>query len=219
LSFHSGFLNATTFLSSRSLYTLHMTGNVTVLAIELVHRRFSDSAIRSGLILSYLLGSLLAGLLLKSDIYSTDPSFVTFFLVGLALLTLALLSLLLYPQSSLFYFLVSSFSGLQSSIGCKIQGVLVRTTFLSGAVTDIGTSLGSYVRNYRSGGSPTARELCVLAAVTPSVVSFTLGSVLAAVLYPLCHPLQLTVSMALFLAIGVSHTALVWISTRSTPPL
>jgi hypothetical protein len=45
----------------------------------------------------------------------------------------------------------------------------------------------------------TPRELCVLAAV----------------LYPLCHPLQLTVSMALFLAIGVSHTALVWISTRA----
>jgi hypothetical protein len=55
LSFHSGFLNATTFLSSRSLYMLHMTGNVTVLVIELGHHRFSDSAIRSGLQVRYLL--------------------------------------------------------------------------------------------------------------------------------------------------------------------
>jgi uncharacterized membrane protein YoaK (UPF0700 family) len=220
LSFHSGFLNATTFLSSRSLYTLHMTGNITVLATDLLFYRFFASAIRCGLVVSYLLGSFLTGLLLKAEIFSTEAapwpvaSFGLFFLVGLALLTLALLWHLLLPQSPLFYFLVAAFSGLQSSVGCRIDRVLVRTTFMSGAVTDIGTSLGSFFRTDFSFSMPpnhwrTSRELGVLAAVSPSVASFILGSFLATLLFPLCHPFQLCVSIALFLFIGVSHTAIV----------
>lgn len=207
LSFHSGFLNATTLLSSPHLYTLQITGNMTLLAIDIIHKRYFDAMIRAIFAMCYFFGSFLMGIIAKSPFFSLDSSYYQIFLIGLALLITAFTTHLLHASSYFYYFLLILFSGYQSAFDCRIHGVLVRTTFMSGTVTDVGTSFGRFLRILFS---RSRIDLGILPILFPTIISFIFGSFLATLLYPYASRYQILVNIAIFFTIGVAHTLLVW---------
>jgi uncharacterized membrane protein YoaK (UPF0700 family) len=200
LCLHSGFLNATTAHSSRHLYTTHITGTGTQFAIDISHSGPTQIAVNGGMLVCYFIGSALTGTVVKSDFYSINKSYLRIFIVGTCLLVLALAIHLSYPESYFFYLILAIFSGMQAALGCKIKGVIIRTTFMSGCATDLGASLGKMLRHGFSTGISSIKMLL------PSMLAYMTGACIATLLYPVFGRYQIIVNIIAFASIGALHS-------------
>jgi uncharacterized membrane protein YoaK (UPF0700 family) len=200
LCLHSGFLNATSALSSRHLYTTHITGTGTQFAIDISHSGPTQIAVNGGMLICYFLGSALTGTVVKSDFYSINKSYLRIFIVGTCLLILALAIHLSFPESYFFYLLLAIFSGMQAALGCKIKGVIIRTTFMSGCATDLGASLGKMLKHGFSSGISSIKMLL------PSMLAYMSGACIATLLFPVLGKYQIIVNIVAFASIGALHS-------------
>jgi uncharacterized membrane protein YoaK (UPF0700 family) len=200
LCLHSGFLNATTSHSSRHLYTTHVTGTGTQFAIDVSNSHVTQIGVNGGMMVCYFLGSVLTGTIVKSDFYSINKSYIRVFIVGTLLLIIALLIHLQFPDSYFFYLILAIFSGMQASLGCKIKGVIIRTTFMSGCATDLGATIGKMLRHGISTGLSSIKMLL------PSMLAYITGACFATLLYPVFGNYQVIVNIIAFASIGGLHS-------------
>lgn len=93
---------------------------------------------------------------------------------------------------------------MQASLGCKIKGVIIRTTFMSGCATDIGASIGKMLRHGIASGLSSIKMLL------PSLFSFIFGAFIATLLYPHFGDYQIIVNIIGFASIGILHSFILY---------
>ena len=179
----AGYVNATTLLgvtelddagTKISFTTSHMTGTSTVGSISLGMVHFEDFAVRLCLIVSFAMGSFLVGSFSNpaSASWEIGPEYgPLFFLLSLILATACLVAFV-NETSFVYYYLVAMAMGLQNALSSKYSGSLIRTTHVTGSLTDIGLILGQLVRGV-------TKDLWKLPVLSSLVCSFALGCVLA----------------------------------------
>lgn len=127
-----------------------------------------------GILLSFLLGSTLAGFLLHGATLKLGRHYDTalFLESGLLLTSLWLLS----TGSFYGHFFASAACGLQNALATTYSGAVIRTTHVTGIFTDLGIMLGEFIR-----GNPLDRRKAKLFSII--IFGFIFGGTLGALLY------------------------------------
>jgi uncharacterized membrane protein YoaK (UPF0700 family) len=170
LAFVAGATNAGGFLAVQQ-YTSHMTGIVSAMADHIALGTYGLALIGLGALSAFLLGAACSAVMVNysrhHDMHS-EYALPLLMEAGL-LLCFGLLGAQLAGMSGIFFsvtvMLLSFIMGLQNAVITKLSNAEIRTTHITGIVTDIGIELGklAYLHSPRQ-GRPRLRMLAALAA-------------------------------------------------------
>ena len=140
----AGFVNAVTLLSPGHVTATHVTGTVSRAAVAVADPASGlDYRVASLLILSFVVGSALTGGVIDSTRLHLGGRYGVLLLLESALLTLA--SVLLKEHTIAGLVLAATASGIQNALATQYSQAIVRTTHLTGIVTDLGIAIGKLV--------------------------------------------------------------------------
>lgn len=182
LAFVGGAINAGGFLVVHR-YTSHMTGLVSSIGDELAMGHFGIVQLASGLVLAFFLGALTTSLLVNlarrhgslaeyPPVLWLEAALLAGFIVAATRMPAALLHL--DAVAALLCYMM----GLQNALMTKISRSEIRTTHVTGLVTDIGIEAG---RLLASGGRPAAANRERLATHCLVFAMFVAGGVAGAI--------------------------------------
>lgn len=186
LSFVAGAANAGGFLAVGQ-YTSHMTGIVSSVADDVVLGHFGLAAAGLTCLMAFVLGAMCTAIMvnwgLRQRLHSSYS--LPLMLESFALLVFGLFGAAIAAWSQLFLpitvLLLCFIMGLQNAVITKISKADIRTTHITGLVTDIGIELGKWVyinRLDRSTSVRANRER--LWVQTGLVMGFLIGGLLGA---------------------------------------
>lgn len=194
LAFQSGFMNAGGFLACHS-FVSHMTGYGTNVGIALGERRYLGAFELAMAPLFFLAGAAYSGWLVDRRVVLGQAP-----MIRTGIVTLAVLNFLIFAGEELGYLgefgeplvlqrdFVLLFSlcfacGLQNGLFTGLTGGQVRTTHLTGPITDIGLNLSKISALDRD--DPERRRLAIMNWLrTKIVVAFSGGSMTAILVFP-----------------------------------
>ena len=162
LSLIAGAANAGGFLAV-GRYTSHMTGVVSSVADDLVFGNFTLVAVGLGSLCAFLMGAMCTAILINWGLRQQLRSAYSLPLIleSLALLAFGLFGAAINGFASLFLpltvLLLCFMMGLQNAVITKISHAEIRTTHVTGLVTDLGIELGQWVYVNRLKGPETVR--------------------------------------------------------------
>lgn len=175
LAVNAGMINVLGLVTVLHQSVSHMTGNVSMFAMALLHWRL-DMLIYLGLvILSYVAGSFYSGFILGNSHFSLGRryglplSLVAFFIV------LCWILLPYFPRYALLWSCVAM--GIQNAMVSHYKGTIIRTTHLSGVLTDLGLALGYGLR-----GLDVDRRRLILHLII--LLGFLTGGLISSMIYP-----------------------------------
>lgn len=123
----------------------HMTGAVSYLGIDLADGRSPDAVATLSIIASFMVGAGLAGFVIGAKELSPGRRFGAALVLEGGLLALA--TYLLVSGSHTGVPLISMACGLQNATTSSYFGLMIRTTHVTGTVTDIGVMVGHWLRH------------------------------------------------------------------------
>ncbi|WP_180008875.1 MULTISPECIES: YoaK family protein [unclassified Acinetobacter] len=175
LAVNAGMINVLGLVTILHQSVSHMTGNVSMLAMALIAGQPATIIYLILVLLCYVIGSFYSGLILGNSHFSLTRrygvplSLVAFFIV------LCWLLLPYFPRYALLWACVAM--GVQNAMVSHYKGTIIRTTHLSGVLTDLGLALG-----YKARGLPVESKRVVLHLLI--LAGFIVGGILASWLYP-----------------------------------
>ncbi len=123
----------------------HMTGAISHLGVDVARARGWDSLSSMAIVLGFLVGAMSAGMMIGSRRLMPGRRYgVALFCEGLLL---GLATWLLLTGHRLGLPLVAAACGLQNAMTSSYCGLLIRTTHITGTMTDIGVMIGHWVRH------------------------------------------------------------------------
>jgi uncharacterized membrane protein YoaK (UPF0700 family) len=179
LAFVAGAINAGGFLAVRQ-YTSHMTGIVSSMADNLALGAYDLVWVGLGALLSFLAGAVCSTVMVNlARQHKLNSEFaLPLLLEALLLLGFGVLGATLAQVHGLFVPLTVMWlcfiMGLQNAVISKLSGAVIRTTHITGVVTDIGIELGRLLVSPRQFNSAHLSTLGLLA------LSFFVGGVVGA---------------------------------------
>lgn len=220
LSWVGGYVNVVALLHT-GVTVSHMTGNVTRFGQFAIERRWHDAAMIGLLPLSLLLGAFFAGLCeQRGDRRSRFVLPIALEAAGLAVLSILMVAqatLAPVPTETAFGAIVALAAiamGLQNATITRISGATVRTTHLTGVITDLGTELAALLFGGRRRRNRAKRRVALLASI---VLSFAVGVAAGAIAYERRPALSL-VPPTLFLLALVRQSRRPRVASRPTWP-
>jgi uncharacterized membrane protein YoaK (UPF0700 family) len=169
----------------------------TLSALGLAMGDFDTFRFQLCLILSFIFGSFIAGLLTpRATTYRIEPSYGPTFLIGAALLGISSILSALEVNEDFTFYLAATSCGVQNGISSTYSSNLIRSSGMTGSSTDIGIFFGQLAR----GNYANAWKLIVLFVLA---VSFYAGGVVSFFATREFTSLSLLFNSALFLLIGL----------------
>ena len=142
LTFLSGFINVGA-IRSFSLPVSHHTGNVSHLALSIAHKNIAEVCIITSAILAFFAGAFVSGLLFHQRKFGLKKRY-GILLMGLAMI---FLSLALFKTPQILKVSALSFAaGVQNAMFIFYGDILVRTTHITGYLTDAAFALAMCIR-------------------------------------------------------------------------
>lgn len=195
LAMNAGMVNVLGLFTVLHQSVSHMTGNVSMLAMSLLDWQ-PDHFIYLGLVvMSFVIGSFYSGLVLgNSQATFNRPYGIPLILVAVFLF-LTWLLLPYFPRYGLLWACVAM--GVQNAMISHYKGAIIRTTHLSGVLTDIGLTLGYKVRGLKVEKRRIFLHFLIL-------IGFFVGGLIASVVYPYLklHTFLLPTFLSLFLSLS-----------------
>lgn len=136
----AGSVNAVGFLGMHHQAISHMSGTVTVLSNELATGRFSLALYALGVIGSFFAGSVLSATIIRQEALKLGRRYGVALVIESALLLAACRMLMTGHRSG--DCLAAMACGLQNAMATHYSGAIIRTTHMSGIITDLGITLG-----------------------------------------------------------------------------
>jgi uncharacterized membrane protein YoaK (UPF0700 family) len=143
----AGCINAVGFLGAHHQALTHMSGTVTNLGVELVRGDASLAWRAFGVMLFFFFGCLLSGLVIRESTLRLGRRYGVALALESALLFAA--ALLLRHDVASGDFLAAMACGLQNAMATSYSGAVLRTTHMTGIITDLGIALGLAARGSR----------------------------------------------------------------------
>ena len=175
LAVNAGMINVLGLVTVLHQSVSHMTGNVSMLAMALLKWQPETILYLILVILCYVIGSFYSGFILGNNQfklgsrYGLPLSLVAFFIL------LCWFLLPYFPRYALLW--ACAAMGIQNAMVSHYKGTIIRTTHLSGVLTDLGLALG-----YRLRGLKVERRRIILHLLI--LFGFFIGGLLASVIYP-----------------------------------
>lgn len=189
LAFVAGATNAGAYLAVRR-YTSHMTGVVSEFSDALVLAQWDVAAAALGALLAFMSGAAVCAMLVNfgrrrrwHSVFATP-----LLLEALLMLSFGLLGARLARTETLFVpttvTVLCFMMGLQNAVITKVSRAEIRTTHVTGLVTDLGIELGKLFYVNRRDGQVDERVLADrtrMAILASLLVAFALGGVIGAI--------------------------------------
>lgn len=195
LALNAGYINAIGLLSLFNLAVSHVTGSVSNLGLAVAEGNPSQIQTLVMVITFFVAGNVIAGFLVVHEELQAGRRYVSAFLVEAALIVAAIL--LSDLERQLANYLLAAAMGLQNGLATRYSGATVRTSHMTGVVTDLGILLGSRLR----GTSVGRWRIQVLSAL---LVGFLAGGVVAGIAYHFWGHQALWFSVIGLIVAGVS---------------
>ncbi len=144
LAFIGGYIDVFSLLSNYNYTVSHATGNASKLAKAFFLKDLTRIKNYTFLLLSFLFGAVTSGYIIGSSNFKFKRKYGYMLIFNSSLLFLAkeLIELEIYFG----ILLLAYICGLQNSLIIKFDGALVRTTHLTGTLTDLGANIGNFFR-------------------------------------------------------------------------
>jgi len=143
LALNAGFINSVALLSFANNAVSHVTGTATIAAEALVSGHADVLFHTVTIILSFIVGAIASGVIVGNEALQLGRRY------GLALVIEALLLFLAWyafrEDSVAAEWLASAACGLQNAMVATYSGSVIRTTHLTGIVSDIGSAIGNFL--------------------------------------------------------------------------
>ncbi len=136
----AGSINAVGFLGMHHQAISHMSGTVTVLSNELATGRFSMAVYAGGVVLSFFFGSVLSAMIIRQGALKLGRRYGVALAIESALLFAACRMLMTGHRSG--DCVAAMACGLQNAMATHYSGAIIRTTHMSGIITDLGIAVG-----------------------------------------------------------------------------
>lgn len=174
LAFCAGLVNATALLGFADNAVSHVTGTVTLFASALSNAE-TTVVWRSGLIVvAFFIGAIISGFIVKNESLALGRRYGVAMILEAALLVAA--TVLFWRHSFGGELLASTACGLQNAMVATYSGSIIRTTHLTGIVSDIGAAIG----NMLAGRPFSSLQVKLQTAI---FFSFTIGGAAGALLF------------------------------------
>ncbi len=196
LAINAGMINVLGQVTVLHQSVSHMTGNVSMLAMAVIQWQPAAILYLFLVTLSYVIGSFYSGLILGNSQFSFSRLYgIPLSLVAL-LIFLCWLLLPYFPRYALLWACVAM--GVQNAMVSHYKGTIIRTTHLSGVLTDLGLALGYRVRGLEAEPKRIILHLLIL-------IGFFIGGLLASLIYPLLKLNSFLVPAVLSLTLSILY--------------
>lgn len=154
LALVGGYVNSAGF-AVIGTFTSHVTGNIGRLSNDLAAGHLGATATALTMLLAFFGGAFVASMLLESDVVGRSPrGYGVALLAEAALLLLFVGAATLTPAAhprlmDLEAAILCASMGMQNSLVTRLSGAVVRTTHLTGVVTDLGIEAARWFRWWR----------------------------------------------------------------------
>lgn len=175
LALNAGMINVLGLVTVLHQSVSHMTGNVSFLAMALLDWQAANVLFLLLVIFCYVIGSFYSGAILGNSHFQLGRRYgVPLSLVALFIF-LCWLFLPYFPRYALLWACVAM--GVQNAMVSHYKGTIIRTTHLSGVLTDLGLALG-----YRARGLGVEPRRVILHLLI--LTGFFMGGFIASWIYP-----------------------------------
>ncbi|MCF6808438.1 DUF1275 domain-containing protein, partial [Thiotrichales bacterium 19S9-11] len=144
LPLNGGFINAATLISFLHNSVGYVTGNLAYAGTYYAEENYVMFLKMILLIFSFLLGSIISGLIIKNEYYNKDHRYSANLILQLLLVVISIY-LMRYNLSYCGYLLAATM-GLQNSMTTHYGSALIRTTHMTGTVTDLGILISYWLK-------------------------------------------------------------------------
>lgn len=210
LALIAGMVNVVGLLGFEHQALTHMTGLTSRFSQDLAQGHGRDASIIAMIMVSFVAGAALSGLLVVDDALALGRRYGVVLLIEATLLAIA--TLLLDHQWMAGFCLAALACGLQNAMVAHFSGSVIRTTHVSGMFTDIGASIGHWLR-----GAPVDRMRLKICASTIS--GFGCGSLFGAAIYQYAGTRTLFVPAILALILATAYRGLIRRNKRNAAPI
>ena len=208
MTFIAGYINSS-MLIEFAMPVSQMTGIASRISDASIHLEYSDLLNAGMILLGFFIGAMLSGWMIGHRQYHQDRSY------GYALLCVSLLlsiaTLFSYVQSELSVFLAAMACGLQNALVASYRGLQIRTTHMTGIVTDLAAFTGIWLKTRAPWTWQPYLLICLL-------ISFIVGGIIGTLVYRELPNITLIFPGIIMATLGILYLKQVSInlSTNST---
>ncbi|MDO8954979.1 MAG: YoaK family protein [Gammaproteobacteria bacterium] len=199
LTVNAGYINAVVLLGIYHHAVSYMTGNLANIGLAIqTHHPFGVVAPLL-IVLSFVSGAMISGIIITTSQFSINQHYAKALLV-LALI-LAASTLLMKVQDSIVLGLSECLAamacGLQNAMTTTFSGAIIRTTHMTGVLTDLGIQLGRLLKGEHA-------ETWKITFFSSLALSFILGSVLGLIVFSYVNTQAMWISSIACLVFSLS---------------
>ena len=194
----AGMVNAIGYLSYSHQAVTHLTGTTSLLGIALQHHDGPQVLHLGGVMFSFFLVAALSGFIIQRQTLKLGRRYGV--ALGIEGLFLALAALCMRQHLLVGAYLASLACGLQNAMATTYSGAILRTTHVSGIVTDLGSALGHALRGLEV-------DLPRVRLYTLVLLSFFLGGILGSAVFAIAGTDALLYPAALVFVVALGYTA------------
>lgn len=144
LAGNAGMVNAVGLQSYAHQAVTHVTGTTTLFSQALAQAHRAELANLGWVLVAFLAGAAVSGFVVQNAALRLGRRYGVALLIESLLLAAA--ALLMRTHASLGSYLASAACGLQNAMASTYSGAVLRTTHVSGMLTDLGAALGHFLR-------------------------------------------------------------------------
>ena len=174
LSLFAGFINVLSLLIFQHQAVSHITGSVAQLGIYTSQFQIDATLHVLGVVVSFLCGAIISSLIIRDAVLSFGKRYGVTLILESAFIFIAIIGF--YYQVSFADYFVSAACGLQNAMATTYSGAVLRTTHMTGVVTDLGIWIGNFFRGVEV-------SFINLRMYVALLLGFLIGSILGANLH------------------------------------
>lgn len=193
----AGMVNAIGYLSYSHQAVTHLTGTTTLIGVALHQLDITLALHLGGVVVAFFLGAVLSGFIIRRQTLKLGRRYGV--ALGIEGVFLALAALCMRHELQVGAYCASFACGLQNAMATTYSGAILRTTHISGMVTDLGSALGHALRGMQVDGARIRLYVLVLG-------SFFLGGILGASVFTIAGTDALLFPAALVFVVSLIYT-------------
>lgn len=197
LSLLAGMMNVLSLIIFHHQAVSHVTGSIAQLGINIFSLRSGSALHVVGVILSFLGGATLSGLIIRDAVLGFGKRYGINLMIESGFVFLGFVGFI-YDWTYSDYF-ISAACGIQNAMATTYSGAIIRTTHMTGIVTDIGILIGHYFR-----GLPV--NLAKLRLFLALLSGFVCGSIFGAYIYTEWDFYSFLIPAIILFLMGASYT-------------
>jgi uncharacterized membrane protein YoaK (UPF0700 family) len=203
----AGSVNAVALLGFNHQGVSHLTGSSTLLSVELARGSLLEVVHLAAIVVAFVIGAGLGGYMIGNESLRLGRRYSAALFLESLLLLMAMY--FLNAGSNLGHYLASGACGLQNAMTTTYSGAVIRTTHVTGLFTDLGITVGLWLR----GQQPDRRRVILYLTL---IGGFIVGGVLGAAGFDALRFHALLAPAAMAAVIGIVYLVY-WRAVKPTP--